>query len=313
MKLPACRAGKTKIDLLPQQNNEKGLKEAAPPSVPLQNPGYAYKYNGKELQNEFGVEMYDFGARNYDPALGRWMNVDPLAEEMRRHSPYNYAFNNPLRFIDPDGMAPEDILDDVNNAMRAYLEDKNKRDKIQSIIDVAQSFINSDSEEDVLNISFSNASSAGGGGCPEGKNCDDPYQNSDGEPIYTMDEFIKANQGLTRNEIINQRKDKSKTPLDSQPGGPNMRFVINPHDGRILDMRHMLIIGNYPGIIGNFVEVFQWVDGQESGMNLQDFYSNEVGHQFYMQTNSFQRLIAPSTFTDQLNSFFSNPKVTINK
>ncbi len=67
------------------------------------NSGYQYKYNGKELQDELGLNWYDYGARNYDAALGRFMNIDKFAERFETLSPYQYANNTPTFFIDKNG------------------------------------------------------------------------------------------------------------------------------------------------------------------------------------------------------------------
>lgn len=61
----------------------------------------AYRYNGKELVDSIG--LYDYGARFYDPSVGRFTSVDPLTEERNWLTPYNYVQNNPLIRIDPTG------------------------------------------------------------------------------------------------------------------------------------------------------------------------------------------------------------------
>ena len=63
-----------------------------------------YKYNGKELDRKGGLDWYDYGARYYDAALGRWHVVDPMAEEYYSISPYEYCNNSPIIYIDPTGM-----------------------------------------------------------------------------------------------------------------------------------------------------------------------------------------------------------------
>ena len=62
-----------------------------------------HKYNGKELDRMHGLDMYDYGARNYDAALGLFNTMDPLCEKYYHISPYTYCGGNPVRNIDENG------------------------------------------------------------------------------------------------------------------------------------------------------------------------------------------------------------------
>ncbi|CAL2063827.1 hypothetical protein T190820D02B_60001 [Tenacibaculum sp. 190524A05c] len=86
-----------------------------------------FSFGGKELNEELGLEWHDFHARNYDASLGRWMNIDPLAEDYYEWSPYNFVYNSPLKFIDPTGMGPETtIVKDIGDGkyeVTAWVDD----------------------------------------------------------------------------------------------------------------------------------------------------------------------------------------------
>ncbi len=86
-----------------------GLAMEGPWNATQWEPSNAYRYNGKELNSDLGLDWYDYGARMYDAGIARWGAVDPLAEDSLQidKSPYAYAWNNPVNLNDPDGRCPQ--------------------------------------------------------------------------------------------------------------------------------------------------------------------------------------------------------------
>ncbi|WP_421977255.1 DUF6443 domain-containing protein [Roseivirga seohaensis] len=72
-------------------------------TAPLSKPN-KFKYNDKEFNEEFDLDWYDYGARFYDPQIGRWHVPDPMAELTMDQTPYHYVSNNPIAHIDPFGL-----------------------------------------------------------------------------------------------------------------------------------------------------------------------------------------------------------------
>ncbi len=98
----------------------------------------AYKYTSKPLDREAGLNIYYYGARYYDPDIGRFLSLDPLASKYPSVSPYAYVSNNPLRRIDPDGRTLWDIVD-VGFAIWSIadaIEEPSAKNIVLAVVDV---------------------------------------------------------------------------------------------------------------------------------------------------------------------------------
>ncbi|MDR1199318.1 MAG: RHS repeat-associated core domain-containing protein, partial [Prevotellaceae bacterium] len=80
-------------------------------SAGTQAPTTRYLFSGKERQTVRDLGYFDFGARMYDGNTGRWFVTDPMAEMYYGISPYAYCANNPVNYIDPDGMQITETAD----------------------------------------------------------------------------------------------------------------------------------------------------------------------------------------------------------
>ncbi|MCB9350180.1 MAG: hypothetical protein H6573_22115 [Lewinellaceae bacterium] len=116
-----------------------------------------YLYNGKELSADYEINLYEYGAQWYGPAIGRWTSVDPLAEKTPNESPYNYVGNDPIRNIDVGGKykLPAAFVQKYPNFAR-YLQN-NVRNDVMNSTSILQAFSNNtaaDSPSGVGNLEY---------------------------------------------------------------------------------------------------------------------------------------------------------------
>jgi len=267
--------------------------------APVVEDSYKYKYNGKEWQDELGLNLYDYEARLYDPAIGRMLQIDPNAYKYGKHTPYNYAFNNPVLVTDPDGkdgiVSGSGTRDDPYRVRANYYYyglDNDQRDGFVSAIN-----------------SFNN-----GGNAYEMK-------DADGNKIYTVFELnaIEANDEasaneLARNDVINIENENGQiaslgfgNTVTNGPAGDSK------HLGNA-DSRHINLDGsstknffNSPNPNTSISSIYKGVSIHEIGHNLGGNH-NDPGN---IMSHSSKTYNSGSGINQTERTVYSSPAVNI--
>lgn len=229
------------------------------------------KYNGNEIQcKEFsdgtGLDMFDFNFRIYDAQLGRFLLIDPLAEISEDQSGYSFASNNPILRNDPLGLKDTAINESNPKHLQEVVVSTKFKSQNQNSLGLLSGLLNNGRVK-----------------------INSLYTTPGNIPAHTPEEWSNHYAGKTWNQIVKEsKKQKYLFGLLVFNGGPDQkwRYVIL-RDGRILDMRHVLVVGmkkiaglNVGKYLGGVGEIGQYVFAPSSANQSQDYYSNSVGTDF---------------------------------
>ncbi len=223
-----------------------------------------YRFNGKEQDPESG--LYYYGARYYNPRLGRFMSVDPQADSKENisYSPFNYVVNNPIRFIDPTGMTREEYDDYIFNLV---MNDG-------SIQEIGRIVAPGDDVE--FNISENVAKEYGIDNLTE--------SDIDFHMNIPADEKINNVQAVSFNLSI-----QAAYYLGGQTEFSLLGMIEGPDKGEWAFLAQQNILGGYEAGITGSASFYSPVEGRD--MALEDLNGLEIGAQggAFMMTGSYFR------------------------